>query len=143
VGPRADGSITEEEQAVLQGLGQFLQINGEGIYDTTPWKWFGEGSVNAADGFFMDSDEKAFTSEDFRFTYKDGCVYAFWLRPKGREVTIRTFAAHGRYDFGIEKVELLGGDGPLPMTRDAEGLHVTLPEEAGGDYPLCLRITLL
>ena len=143
VGPRADGTITEEETALLQELGAWLSVNGEGIYDTVPWKQFGEGSVNAAGGYFSDGDEKAFTAEDFRFTYKDGCVYAFWMRPKGREVTIRTMAFHGLYDFGIEKAELLGADGPLPMKRDEEGLHITLPEAAGSDRPVCLRITLL
>lgn len=143
VGPRADGTITEEETALLQQLGAWLDINGEGIYDTVPWKWFGEGSVNAVDGFFQDNDEKAFTAEDFRFTYKDGCAYAFWMRPAGKEAFIRTFAAHGRSDFGIEKVELLGHSGELAFTRDGEGLRVTLPEEANGERPVCLRITLL
>ena len=143
VGPRADGTITEEETALLKELGAWLEVNGEGIYDTVPWKWFGEGSVNAVDGFFQDNDEKAFTPEDFRFTYKNGSIYAFWMRPEGKEVTIRTLAAHGLHDFGIEKVELLGHEGQLSCTRDGDALHVSLPEEADGQRPLCLRITLL
>lgn len=143
VGPRADGTVTEEETALLLELGRWLEVNGEGIYDTEPWKWFGEGSVNAEDGFFMDNDEKAYTNQDFRFTYQSGRVYAFWMRPEGKEATIRTFAAHGLHDFGIEQVELLGQEGPLPFTRDVEGLHVSLPENASAERPLCLRITLL
>ena len=143
VGPRADGTITREETQVLRDLGAWLKVNGEGIYDTVPWKRFGEGSVNASDGFFMDGDEKAFTAEDFRFTYKVGTVYAFWMRPEGKDMTIRSMAAKGRYDFGIEKVELLGGEGTLPFDRDDTGLHISLAEEATGDRPLCLRITLL
>ncbi len=143
VGPRADGTITEEETALLTELGAWLDTNGEGIYDTVPWKWFGEGSVNANQGFFQDNDEKAFTAEDFRFTYKGGSAYAFWMRPKGKELTIRTFGTHPMHDFGIEKVELLGCEGELFFTRDAEGLHVTLPEAVGEERPVCLRITLL
>lgn len=143
VGPRADGTITEEETALLTDLGQWMQVNGEGIYDTVPWKWFGEGSVNAAEGFFKDGEEKAFTAEDFRFTYRDGCVYAFWMRPAGREVHIRTFASRGQNDFGIGQVELLGRAGELPYIRNGEGLHVRLPEEACADRPVCLRISLL
>ena len=143
VGPRADGTITEEETAVLVELGRWLEVNGEGIYDTVPWKRFGEGSVNAAAGCFTDGDEKAYTAEDFRFTYKDGRVYAFWMRPVGDAATIRSFASPVYNDCGIEQVELLGHEGPLPFTRDANGLHIRLPEMAQGDRPLCLRITLL
>ena len=143
VGPRADGTITEEETEVLQGLGGWLLVNGEGIYDTVPWKWFGEGAVNAEKGFFKDNDEKAYTADDFRFTYKNGCVYAFWLRPNGSKVTIRTFAAHGIHDFGIEKVELLGYDGNLTYTRDDQGLHIQLPKDMDAECPIGLRITLL
>ncbi len=46
VGPKADGTITDEETAVLNQLGNWLKTNGEGIYDTTFWKTFGEGKVN-------------------------------------------------------------------------------------------------
>lgn len=143
VGPKADGTITEEETALLKTLGAWLKTNGEGIYDTVPWKWFGEGKVNATEGFFMDGDEKAYTPEDFRFTYKDGCIYAFWMRPAGKKLTIRTLAAKGLFDFTLEKAELLGHGEALPMVRDREGLHVTLPHEASGDAPVCLRLTLL
>lgn len=143
VGPRADGTITEEETALLRELGSWLAVNGEGIYDTTAWKWFGEGRVNAADGSFTDGDEKAYTAADFRFTYHGGRVYAFWMRPEGDVVTIRTFATKGCGDFCIEQVELLGQEGQLSFIRDPEGLHIRLPKAFCGDKPLCLRITLL
>ena len=143
VGPRADGTITTEETKVLLDLGAWLQCNGEGIYDTVPWKWFGEGSVNAEEGFFMDGEEKPFTAQDFRFTYAAGCIYAFWLRPEGQQAHIRTLSANGRYDFGIEAVSLLGREEALPITRDEQGLHITLPQTVASDLPLCFKIRLL
>ena len=142
VGPRADGTITEEETRVLLDLGRWLQTNGEGIYNTVPWKWFGEGSVNASDGFFMDGDEKPFTSEDFRFTYGGGCLYAFWLRPDGAEVNIRTLASKWFHDFGVENVSVLGIDTPVDYVRDNDGLHIRLPEAIDADFPLCFKIQL-
>lgn len=142
VGPRADGTITEEETQVLLDLGAWLQTNGEGIYDTIPWKTFGEGSVNAESGFFMDGEEKPFTAEDFRFTYRAGNIYAFWMRPQGGTACIRSMAARGRYDFGIEKVWQLGQAEPLPFTRDEEGLHLQLPDRVSDERPICFKIQL-
>ena len=143
VGPKSDGTITEEETKVLRDLGAWLRVNGEGIYDTVPWKTFGEGSVNVQEGFFTDGDEKAYTPEDFRFTCKGGCVYAFRMRPEGEKLTIRSFRAQGMYDFGVESVELLGCEEPLEYQRDAEGLHITLPARAESPWPQCFRIRLL
>ena len=142
VGPRSDGTITEEETQVLLDLGAWLEKNGEGIYDTVPWKWFGEGRVNASDGFFMDGDEKPFTPEDFRFTYAGGNVYAFWMRPQGQEVSIRTLASKWLHDFGVESVCLLSTQQPLDYTRDNDGLHIRLPQTADDAAPLCFKIQL-
>lgn len=142
VGPRADGTITEEETKVLKDLGAWLKINGEGIYDTVPWKWFGEGSVNAQSGFFMDGDEKAFTSEDFRFTYRGGCLYAFQLRPDRNDVCIRTLAEKGMYDFCFEDVKLLGNADSLAFRRDKDGMHIQLPDNVSTQLPLCFKIQL-
>lgn len=142
VGPRADGTITPEETRVLKDLGAWMQGNGEGIHGASPWKWFGEGSVNAQSGFFMDADEKAFTPEDFRFTYRGGCIYAFQLRPEGKEATIRTLAEKGMYDICLESVELLGYSGRLNWDRTGEGLRIALPEKITGELPLCFKIRL-
>ena len=143
VGPRADGTITEAETRVLKDLDAWMAVNGEGIHGTSPWKWFSEGSVNAQSGFFMDGDEKAFTGEDFRFTYGRGCIYVFQLRPDGKDVTIRTLAEKGMYDFVLDRVELLGTEEKLIWKRDGEGLHIFLPENTPTGLPLCFRIRML
>lgn len=142
VGPKPDGTITDQETEILRQIGRWMKINGEAIYDTTPWKWFGEGSVNAREGFFMDGDEKPFTSDDIRFTYRGGCIYAFQLCPGGDPVCIKTFAERGMYDFCIENVSLLGYGGELRFQRNKDGLTVQIPEECSTEFPVCLKITL-
>ncbi|WP_286155914.1 alpha-L-fucosidase [Parabacteroides goldsteinii] len=45
VPPKADGSFDKEAVDILNGIGRWMQINGDAIYETKPWKTFGEGSV--------------------------------------------------------------------------------------------------
>ncbi len=142
VGPKPDGTITREETQVLTDLGAWMAVNGQGIYDTVPWEQFGEGSVNAAQGYFQDGEEKAYTPQDFRFTYRGGSLYAFQMRPDGKPVCIRSLALRGMYDFGIEKVELLGY-GQLPFERNQDGLQLQLPQGIAWDLPLCFQIYFL
>ena len=142
VGPKPDGTITDEETAILRKIGHWMRINGEGIYDTTPWRWFGEGSVNAHDGFFMDGDEKDFTEKDFRFTYKGGCIYAFQLRPNGTDIRLKTFAERGMYDFCIDSVSLLGHDEELTFERNKDAMVIHLPQKLGSELPICFKIEL-
>ena len=38
VGPKADGTLPEKDIELLNALGEWMDINGEGIYETSFWK---------------------------------------------------------------------------------------------------------
>ena len=40
---KPDGTIDSKEIAVLDGITAWMQVNGEAIYETRPWKVYGEG----------------------------------------------------------------------------------------------------
>lgn len=142
VGPRSDGTITEEETAVLQGVGRWLQRNGEGIYGTTFWKTFGEGEVNSEAGFFKDSDEKQYTAGDFRFTYKEGYLYVFQMRPDGKDAVIRTLKKHIPHDYLINSIQLLSTGEMLDFQRTEEALTIKATDSFRSEEPLCFKIAL-
>lgn len=142
VGPKADGTLAEEELQVLAEIGKWMEVNGEGIYGTTPWKRFGEGGVNNSAGFFQDSEEKAFTSRDFRFTYKGGCVYAFQMRPDGEDARINSFGRKGIHDFDVVSVELLGSGRQAAFERDENGLLIRVDPTDCQGLPLCFKIQI-
>ena len=141
IGPKADGTITEEETEVLLTMGKWLETNGEGIYGATYWKQFGEGEVNAEDGFFKDGDEKQFTTEDFRFTYKDSNLYVFQMRPS-KTVRIKTLRKHNPHDYLIESVELLGSDERIEFDRNEEYLEINLKGDLVNDLPICFKMMI-
>lgn len=114
IGPKADGTIPEEEQTILREIGAWLARNGESIYGTRPWKIAGEGPTQVAVGSFVDGETAAFTSSDFRFTSRKhptgDYIYAIPLAESadGRLV-IRAFGrGAGLLTRAIKEVTLLG-----------------------------------
>lgn len=142
IGPRADGTITEEEQNILRSIGKWLRVNSESIYGTTYWKVFGEGPVQIAEGSFKDLDRMPFTSEDIRFTYKAPYIYANVLVwPKDGKVLIKSL---GGKQFGdaIESISVLGYGNPVSYIHGEEALQIKVEGMIENEYPVCLKIKM-
>ncbi len=50
VGPKPDGTITQEDKDVLLKIGAWLKTNGEAIYGSRVWRRYGEGPTQVVDG---------------------------------------------------------------------------------------------
>lgn len=142
IGPKADGTITDEETAVLLDIGSWLDKNSEGIYGTTFWTQFGEGEANVTEGFFKDNDEIPYTSNDFRFTYKDGFVYAFQMKPNGKNAKIKAFKKHISHDFIVNSVTLLSTGEKLDFERNDEEMIIKATDDFNCQNPICFKIEL-
>ena len=121
-----------------------MQVNGEAIYGTRPWKIFGEGPATdsgapiSAQGF-NEGKGKPFGAEDIRFTVKGKTLYATILGwPAGNETLVKNLKT-GDQTGTINKVSLLG-NGNLNFEQTSTGLKVKLPEQAPGKDAFVLKI---
>jgi alpha-L-fucosidase len=138
IGPKADGTIPEPEQAILREIGAWLSVNGEAIYGSRPWKEFGEGPTQVAGGSFTDTDRPAFTSQDFRFTVgADGSLYAICLAWPTEAVTIHALGQ----DTPVKDVSMLGSDTTLEWSQDAAGLRVQPPSKPPCQHAYTFKIS--
>ena len=147
VGPMPDGTISEQDTAVLTEIGDWMAVNSEAIYGTKVWRKFGEGPTKVEEGQFTDSKEKVFTSEDIRFTVKGENLYCTVLSwPEDGHVVIKSLGHSSNANLpefhGIVKdVDVLGcADKPV-WERKQGGLHVT----ASGiktDKPVVVRVKI-
>lgn len=122
IGPRSDGTITDEETQTLLGTGKWLDVNGEAIYGTRPWKVFGEGPTESASGSFADQ-KKPFTAQDIRFTTKGDILYAITLGTPAANTAINalgTKAGNG----AIASVELVGNNEKISWSQQAAALVI-------------------
>jgi alpha-L-fucosidase len=141
VGPRPDGTIPEGAAKTLLAVGTWLKVNGDAIYGTRPWRQFGEGPTKFEAGSFHDTESKPYTAEDYRFTTKDGALYAIELGwPKDGEAIIHTLSS-GVGTREVASVELLGSTAPLTFQQKPDGLHIHVPAEPVGQYAYAYRIT--
>lgn len=142
VGPKPDGTFTDEETTVLKDLGEWLSKNGDGIYETTFWRQFGEGEVNNKEGFFQDGDEKNYTANDFRFTYKNGFVYAFQMRPDGEDAKIRAFKKTVPHDCLVKRITLLDTGEEVEFERNENEMVIKKTPSFSSDKPICFKIEI-
>jgi alpha-L-fucosidase len=122
---RPDGTLDDESQYVVQGVGRWMAMNGETIYETRPWRVFGEGPTRSGGGAFNEAAQ-AWTAEDFRFVCKGDTVYAFQMEwPANRTTLIKSLKLDR--EVRVQDVRLVGHEAIVPWSQTVQGLQIDLP----------------
>ena len=144
---KPDGTIDSKEIAVLDGITAWMQLNGEAIYETRPWKIYGEGPHAVKTGSFQGNSISALGAQDVRFTRNKAntTIYAIFLGwPKGPAVIQALGTSAPTHPGRIANVQLLGTGERIKWQQRADGLHVELPDNyrPAVDYAAALKVML-
>ncbi len=145
VGPKPDGTIPDEDAQILKDVGAWLKVNGEGIYESYPFRKYGEGPIVTEEGHFTDTKRKSFTSEDFRFTYKANALYIYAMKwPEDGILKIKTLGAKvKKFNADILNAEVLGSDKSCKFIECND--HLTIISEhkvKDSRLPVCIKLTI-
>ena len=144
---RGNGTIDNNEKRIVAGIKAWMDINGESIYGTRPWKVYGEGplfdSANPlnAQGF---NEGINYSANDVRYVVKpsDGVVYAtIMCWPSSTSFTFESLGkASPSYSGKVKEVRLLGY-GNVEFEQTVDGLSIVLPATHPNEIAPVVAIT--
>jgi alpha-L-fucosidase len=122
IGPTADGRIPVIMQQRLLDMGRWLKVNGEAIYETTPWEV--ANRQPEIDAFF---------------TAKGKDLYVIFTKYPGKTIAIRNVGKKP------VSVTLLGSTVPVKCSYGGKNVTITPPElplsENAGEYAWVFKLT--
>ncbi len=144
---KPDGTIDSKEIAVLDGVTAWMEVNGEAIYETRPWKIYGEGPHNVKSGPFQGNSISSLGPQDIRFTRNkaNNVVYALVLGWPTEAVVVPSLGSSASTQPGkVARVELLGTGLSVNWKQNADGLRVELPKQYRPkvDYAAALKVSI-
>ncbi len=144
---KPDGTIDSKEIAVLDGVTSWMQVNGEAIYETRPWKIYGEGPNSIKSGSFQGNSVSKLGAKDIRFTRNkaNNVIYALALGWPTEPLVVQSLGSAAPTQPGkVTAVELLGTGEKVSWKQTADGLRVELPNQYQPkvDYAAALKIRL-
>lgn len=141
IGPKPDGTICQEEAAVLKTIGSWLKVNGEAIYDVLPSELgFGEIKKQKNGAF---KENKVYNKKDFCFTYKTGAFYVFPMSKKAGNKLVIKKLRHSNENgirYTIKNVSILGMENKVSFTQDEKALTINIGGALNSDMPYCIKV---
>ncbi|WP_417444070.1 alpha-L-fucosidase [Joostella sp.] len=127
IGPDELGNVPKESKVRLLEMGDWIKINSDAIYGTTPWKIKREGQseilLEGTRHREIKGFSKTFTENDFWFTAKKNKVYAISLVNPKEKISIKSL----KKDNGsIKSVRMLGTDKTISWEQTDSALEVDL-----------------
>lgn len=123
---KGDGTIDEKEIEVVKGITAWMDINKESIYNTHPWKVFGEGpaadAANPINAQGFNEGRIKFTSKDIRFNENGSILYVTVMGVPSEDIIVKNLSASTQIK--IKKIELLGSKQKIKWKQEADGLKI-------------------
>lgn len=144
IGPKADGTICKEEVDLLTNVGSWVNANSEAIFDTHPYKVFGEGINNVPSGDFNEGRFIDYNHEDIRFTCKANKTYAFLMNPRGHNTfkikTMGSSQKEFKKNNQIKSITALGDYKIISYKRYDDCLEVVFDKTINTLYPVTVCV---
>jgi alpha-L-fucosidase len=127
-----EGDLEQDVLQILDEIAGWMAIHGEGIYDTRPWKVYGEGPsmIKQERGRFGGvRDVRAYQPTDIRFTSKGPTLYAFCMDQPLMDIRITALGKKSSLcEKKIKSVALLGNNEQLVWRQVDDALIINLPK---------------
>lgn len=140
---RGDGMIDDKEIAILEDIAKWMDINKESIFDTRPWKIFGEGpsadSANPINAQGFNEGKITYTAKDIRFNQKDNKLYVTLLGKPADDIIVKTLGSR-TFHTTIEKIVLLGSNEKIDWKQTKNQLLIKQPAVIPNDIALVFKI---
>ena len=146
--PKGDGSISDQEQKIMKGIGTWMDTNGEAIFKTRKWRTHGSGEANIVQVKFDKElvwwDFRRIQDKEIRYTRKkdNSAVYAIVTGWKeGGTVNLKALNSTDKFaKKGIKDIVMLGIEEKIEWKRTSEGLIVDYPSKKPGDHAYTFKI---
>lgn len=140
---RGDGSIDDKEVKILEEITAWMDVNKESIFDTRPWKIYGEGpaadSTNPLSGSGFNEGKVQLSEIDIRFNQKGNTLYATVLGVPSEDVRIKSLGKNNQ-TFKVKKISVLGSKEKLSWKQEAGALIIKKPKMIPNDIAIVFKI---
>jgi alpha-L-fucosidase len=145
---KGDGTIDSDEEAFLNDMAGWMDINREAIFGTRPWKIYGEGpstlhTAPTTRSSNFNEGKRKYTSADVRYTTKGDTLYAIVLGwPEQGTVDLKAMGSESPQAPGkISGIQLLGAPDPIKFSQASDKLEVDFPREKPCQFAYVLKIS--
>ena len=122
-----EGDLEPDVMKIVEEIGMWTTVNGEGIYGTRPWKVYGEkpAAESVVKSGNFNEDKLKYTEQDIRFTTKGDTLYAFCLGEPKQDILINSLGKDSKFsDKKIASVSLLGSNEKLQWKQGKNSLLI-------------------
>ena len=140
---KGDGTIDDKEVAILEKIAAWMEVNKESIFDTRPWKYFGEGpaseSVKTADNKSINEGKIKLSAKDIRYNQNGKILYATLLGIPSDNICLKSLGKNKNKD-KIKNIQILGSKEKLSWKQYGDSLVIIKPKIIPNDIALVLKI---
>jgi alpha-L-fucosidase len=122
-----EGDLEPDVIKIVNEIGMWTSVNGEGIYGSRPWKIYGERPTAeaAVKSSNFNEDKLKYSAQDIRFTTKGNDLYAYCLGEPTKDILITSLGKNSKIlDKKIASVTLLGSDTKIRWTQKGDVLVI-------------------
>lgn len=140
---RGDGSIDEKEEKILEDIAAWMDVHKESIFDTRPWKVYGEGPIaetdNPINAAGFNEGKLQFSGKDIRYNVKGNILYASVLGIPDGDVALKSLglsAGNGK----VKRIRILGSKEKVRWKQGKDALVITRPGKVPNDVALVFKV---